>query len=63
MYDGAFCSIEGTTKAVRGTYMAKELQLSVTDREITPWGGMALMDRLMRTMGFRELLMRSQAGI
>ena len=39
--------------------MTKELQLSFTDKEITPWGGMALMGRLLKKMGFRELLSKS----
>ena len=38
--------------------MAKELQLSFSDKEITPWGGMALMSRMLQKIGFREALER-----
>ena len=40
--------------------MAKELELSFSDKEITPWGGMALMMRLLQKVGFREALGRAQ---
>ncbi|MBF0329878.1 MAG: transposase [Nitrospirae bacterium] len=36
--------------------MAKDLQLSFSDKEITPWGGMALMSRMLQKIGFREAL-------
>ena len=36
--------------------MAKDLQLSFTDKEITPWGGLSLMSRLLKKAGFREAL-------
>lgn len=36
--------------------MDKALELGFTDREITPWGGMALMSRMLGKMGFREEL-------
>jgi hypothetical protein len=36
--------------------MGGELQLQFTDKEITPWGGMALMSRLLKMVGFREAL-------
>lgn len=36
--------------------MTKDLQLSFTDKEITPWGGLALMNRLLKKMRFREAL-------
>lgn len=38
--------------------MAKELELSFSDKEITPWGGMALMMRLLQKIGLREALGR-----
>jgi hypothetical protein len=34
--------------------MQKEIQLSFTDREITPWGGMALMGRMLKKMDFQS---------
>jgi len=36
--------------------MAKDLQLSFTDKEITPWGGLSLMSRLLKKAGFRDAL-------
>ncbi len=36
--------------------MGKDLQLSFTDKEITPWGGLALMKRLLKKVDFREAL-------
>ena len=41
--------------------MAKDLQLSFTDKEITPWGGLSLMSRLLKKAGFREAL--QEAGL
>lgn len=38
--------------------MAKDLQLSFSDKEITPWGGMALMSRMLQKIGFRNALGR-----
>ncbi len=32
--------------------MARELELSFSDKEITPWGGMALMSRMLQKIGF-----------
>jgi len=32
--------------------MKKDIQLSFTDKEITPWGGMSLMSRLLKEDGF-----------
>ena len=34
--------------------MQKDIQLSFTDREITPWGGMALMGRMLKKMDFQS---------
>ena len=34
--------------------MKKDIQLSFTDKEITPWGGMSLMSRLLRRMDFQD---------
>ena len=39
--------------------MKKDLQLSFTDREMTPWGGMALMSRLLKRMDFQGALQRA----
>lgn len=36
--------------------MTTEIQLSFTDKDITPWGGLALMSRLLKKIGFREAL-------
>jgi hypothetical protein len=36
--------------------MQKDIQLSFTDREITPWGGMALMGRMLKKMDFQSAL-------
>lgn len=36
--------------------MQKDIQLSFTDKEITPWGGMSLMSRLLRKMDFQGTL-------
>lgn len=36
--------------------MAKDLELSFSDKEITPWGGMALMSRMLQKIGFKEAL-------
>jgi len=46
----------GAKNIVRKAYMSKELQLSFTDKEITPWGGLGLMSRLLKKIGFREAL-------
>ena len=46
----------GAKNIVRKAYMSKDLQLSFTDKEITPWGGLALMSRLLKKIGFREAL-------
>jgi hypothetical protein len=34
--------------------MQKDIQLSFTGREITPWGGMALMGRMLKKMDFQS---------
>jgi hypothetical protein len=36
--------------------MARDVELSFSDKEITPWGGMALMSRMLQKIGFREAL-------
>lgn len=36
--------------------MVKELELSFSDKEITPWGGMALMSRMLQKIGFNDAL-------
>jgi hypothetical protein len=33
-----------------------EVELRFTDKEITPWGGMALMKRMLDRMGFDTAL-------
>jgi hypothetical protein len=45
---------------VRKTYMVKELELSFSDKEITPWGGMALMSRMLQKIGFNDALREVQ---
>lgn len=40
--------------------MAKDLQLTFSDKEITPWGGMALMSRMLQRIGFLAALGRLQ---
>ena len=45
-----------TEKIVRKASMQKDIQLSFTDREITPWGGMALMGRMLKKMDFQSAL-------
>jgi len=32
------------------------LKLSFSDKEITPWGGMALMSRMLQKIGFNNAL-------
>lgn len=54
-------SYKGTNKKVREAYMPTDLQLSFTDKEITPWGWLALMSRLLKKIGFREAL--REAGL
>ncbi len=39
--------------------MAREPELSFSDKEITPWGGMALMNRMLGKMDFRGALKRA----
>ena len=39
--------------------MARELELSFSDKEITPWGGMALMSRMLGKIDFRGALKRA----
>ncbi len=39
--------------------MARELELSFSDKEITPWGGMALMNRMLGKMDLRGALKRA----
>lgn len=41
---------------VRKAYMRKDIPLSFTDKEITSWGGMSLMSRLIRKMDFQGTL-------
>jgi hypothetical protein len=36
--------------------MQKDIQLSFTEKEITPWGGMALMSRLLKKMDLQGAL-------
>jgi hypothetical protein len=36
--------------------MARELELSFSDKKIIPWGGMALMKRMLVKMDFRGAL-------
>ena len=36
--------------------MVKELELSFSDKEITPWRGMALMSRMLQKIGFNDAL-------
>jgi hypothetical protein len=33
-----------------------DFELAFTDKEITPWGGMALMKRMLDHLGFAEAL-------
>jgi hypothetical protein len=35
-----------------------DFELAFTDKEITPWGGMARMKRMLDHLGFDEALMR-----
>ncbi|MCX8027586.1 MAG: hypothetical protein N3A62_07020 [Thermodesulfovibrionales bacterium] len=34
--------------------MIGEFEIRFTDKEVKPWGGMALMSRMMQKMGFME---------
>jgi hypothetical protein len=43
--------------------MKKDIQLSFTDKEITPWGGMSLMSRLLRKMDFQGTVGRAGVPI
>jgi len=36
-----------------------DFELAFTDKEITPWGGMALMKRMLDHLGFAEAVFRS----
>jgi len=37
----------------------KDLKIEFTDKEITPWGGMVLMQKMITKMGFEPVLKRS----
>ena len=43
--------------------MQKDIQLSFTDREITPWGGMALMGRMLKKMDFQSVLQGTELSV
>ena len=36
--------------------MGNEFSVSFTDREVTAWGGLALLKRMLDSMGFRQAL-------
>jgi len=36
--------------------MAMDMKLEFTDRQITPWGGMGLMKRMLDHIGFERAL-------
>src|SRR5208337_3758173 len=40
--------------------MIGDIHLSFTDKEITPWGGMALMSRLLKKMNFQGALQAAE---
>jgi hypothetical protein len=37
----------------------KDYKIEFTDKEITPWGGMALMQKMLDKMNFEDVLNRS----
>ena len=42
--------------AVRNPYLMSDIKIYFTDKEITPWGGIALLKKMMDKMSFIELL-------
>lgn len=45
-----------TKRIVRKTYTMNDIRIEFTDKEITPWGGMVLMKKLIEKTGINELL-------
>ncbi len=44
---------------VRNSYSMSDIKIEFTDKEITPWGGLALLKKMMDKMSFIELLKSS----
>ena len=45
--------------AARNSYVMYDLKIQFTDKEITPWGGIALLKKMIDKMSFIELLKKS----
>ena len=47
------------TLAVRNPYLMSDINIDFTDKEITAWGGIALLKKMMDKTAFIELLKTS----